>query len=381
MALQSIPAFVLADAGGTPIQHPVELMRNLLKELASGQPGSLYKGGWAPAVVSGQMQLQVGAGAMLLSGAESSTQGYYFAWNDATQTLVWPAASGQGRYDTLVLRVPDPQYGTITGYTAGASWEIVQGTPGASPSPVADSVFQAAGSHYVPGAWLRVFDVLVPASATQLTLANVTQRFQYAGTRGYFAATSFSNLPANPKQGDRGYTLDTDKVYYAIGAGPSWISTGVVNRPTFFARQTASQTVANDASYPSTAGATQLTGWTVEQDSHSGFASNAYTIPVTGIYRVTGSWVSGGANNGNSGNRRIFFKNNGALGTGCAGTVHADTNSKQLSVALPGKPYQFSAGDVITLWADHLQGTGTSAVATTVGDGAESTWSITYEHQ
>lgn len=380
MTLQAVPAFIAADSGGTPIQHPVELMRNLIAYLAT-RSGMVRPGDFAATVVASQMQLTVAAGAAVLLGAESATQGAYFAWSDAAETLAWPAASSQDRYDTLVLRVRDPQYGTITG-SADSDWNIVQGTPGASPTPVTDASFAAAGANYVPGAWLRVYDILVPANATQLTQGNVTQKAQYCGLLGFTLATSFSGLPASPRQGERGYTMDTDKVYYAVGASPSWKSTGVANRPVFIARQNNSQSIANDASYPSdTTGCVQLTGWTVEQDSHLGFASNAYTIPVTGIYRVTGSWVAGGTNNGNSGNRRILFKTNGTVGTACAGTVHGDTNSKQLSVALPGKLYSFTAGDVITLFADQLQGTGTGAVTTTQGNGAESTWTITYEHQ
>jgi hypothetical protein len=151
------------------------------------------------------MQLTVGGGSAVLPGRETgTTQGMYWAWSDASEVIAWPAAGGSNRMDSLILRVADPQYGTITG-NGRAYWDPVAGS-GASARP--DSDFLSGGAKYQPGAWLRVYDILVPAGATQLTQGNVAFKAGYATTLGF--TPSFSTaIPGGLVPGEERIDQDT----------------------------------------------------------------------------------------------------------------------------------------------------------------------------
>ena len=107
--------------------------------------------------------VDVNGGRMVLAGANTTDQGSYFAWSEGPETIPWPAPSGQARIDTLILRVADPQYGTVTG-TVGGRWDIIQGVPSAS--PVAKSDTQINTEIPVPGAWERVADIRINTADT-----------------------------------------------------------------------------------------------------------------------------------------------------------------------------------------------------------------------
>jgi hypothetical protein len=180
VGLQLQPAWIPLHPDLQQVQHPAELDRNLLEHL-SGRSGVTRPGGFAGTVVPAAMQLEVAAGAAFIEGRENNTQGFYFAWSNASETLSWPASGGSQRVDSLILRVADPQYGTISG-NSRVYWDAVAGS-GGSARP--DSDFNSGGSQYVPGAWLRVFDVTVGAGVTQLTQGNVVFKAGYANAMGY----------------------------------------------------------------------------------------------------------------------------------------------------------------------------------------------------
>lgn len=176
MGLQTKPAYI-GTAGFT---NPVENDRNLI-EHTYGRSGVLRYGNFDLAAVAGVMQGQVQPGSAVVLGA-ASTQGAYWGYSDAVENLAWPAANGSNpRWDTLIMRVIDTQYGA-SGAGDLLRWEILQGTAAASPVVLTDT--QINTNFPQPGAWMRMWDVRVPAAVTNLTTATFTRRFPYTNTNG-----------------------------------------------------------------------------------------------------------------------------------------------------------------------------------------------------
>jgi hypothetical protein len=177
MGLQTVPGFI----GQAGYNHPPELFRNMFKALTNKASGIMVDYNSFVMTPSGSaMQLTISSGYAALMGVENTTQGSYFVWSDASQTLTWPAASGSNRIDSLILRVIDTQYGTDPD-TPQAEWEIVQGVPAGSPVAVADSEFASGGGHYRPGAWYRVANVLVQPGDTNMAATDITDLRSLAG--------------------------------------------------------------------------------------------------------------------------------------------------------------------------------------------------------
>jgi hypothetical protein len=183
MGLQSAPAYIAKQADGvTDFQHPVELMRNLLSAQSGGRSGLFKPGDFTVTSTGSGMNVSVTAGAAYLQGVESNTQGGYFAWSNAAETLTFGAASGSTRYDTILLRVADSQYGTISG-SSRAYWSVVAGSPGAG-APRADSYFNTGGGSYNPGGWLRVADVKIDPGDTTIASNKITLIHRYIAGPG-----------------------------------------------------------------------------------------------------------------------------------------------------------------------------------------------------
>jgi hypothetical protein len=219
MALQAIPLAVAQNPDTSLVQHPVELYRNFTEHVFT-RPGVTRVGGFNVASVPAALQVTVAAGGAMVDGPEATLQGSYFAWSQASETLSWPAAPGStSRIDSLILRVADPQYGTIPG-AAGASWDIVQGVVSGSPAARPDSYFQSGGGAYVPGGWLRVADVLISAGYTQFTAPDITWKAPYVANLGHTPVANYASLPVTAYEGERAYTLD-NKFWY-IYQGAAW---------------------------------------------------------------------------------------------------------------------------------------------------------------
>lgn len=170
MALQVVPGYI----GASGYNHPVELFRNLNGALTNDGKGLMGDPtGFSLTPSGGSMQLTVGPGYAMIAGLENASQGSYFAWNPAAEVIPWPAHSAQARWDTLVLRVIDTQYG-VDSDPNGAQWEIVQGTPAGSPVKIADAEFLSGGDFYRPGAWWRVCDVLVESTDTNMAATTIS---------------------------------------------------------------------------------------------------------------------------------------------------------------------------------------------------------------
>jgi hypothetical protein len=155
MGLQTVPGFI-SQAG---YLHPAELMRNFQHAIAAGRSGAIRYPMFEVSGTGVANQIQITSGQAIICGSESDTQGAYFVWSDASELVTVPAADGSyDRIDTLLLRVADPQYGTITGLPR-AYWDVVSGVAASSPSVRNNANFNVGGGFYQPGAWLRIADI------------------------------------------------------------------------------------------------------------------------------------------------------------------------------------------------------------------------------
>lgn len=281
MGLKTIPLWVpLQPDGTTQVQHPAELLRALTKTMStrSGvtRPPSAVSatntGGFAATVVPGAMQLTVAAGAAFAVGRETTLQatGSYFAYSDASEVVAWPAAGGSNRMDSLILRFPDPQYGAAA---YQCYWDPVAGS---SASARPDSDFTSGGTQYIAGGWLRMYDILVPASATQLTQGNVAFKAGYANTMGYTPFFSTAR-PAGLYIGERGAEVDTGFPY--VWNGTKWI------------RDRVDITLAAQQSYTNTT-LTDIPGFTFPGEANCTYQFDAWfsTVgPTAADFNIT--WV------------------------------------------------------------------------------------------
>lgn len=217
MGIQTVPAFI-SQAG---YQHPAEVMRNYIEAMAGGRSGICRYGQMAVTGTGVSNQIQVSQGMAVLVGAESGSQGAYFAWSDASELITVPAADASNpRIDTLLLRVADPQYGTISG-SPRAYFDVVQGVAAASPSQRTNTYFNVGGAGYQPGAYLRIADFRRNVGDTTVVAGRIYPAHYYArmanrvvgmstsSTTGYGGMSSVSDAVA----GDRYYAVDTGKSY------------------------------------------------------------------------------------------------------------------------------------------------------------------------
>lgn len=212
MGLKTAPAYI----GQTGYLHPVELDRNLIEGIF-GRTGVLRVGDFAvtPTGVSGQ--LSVAAGRASLVGVESAAQGAYFVWSDGADLMAVAAASGNPRIDSVILRVKDDQYGTISG-SPQAYLEVVQGVAAASPVARADSYFNSGGGAYVPGAWFRLADVRRNLGDTTIPGGQITSNLLYVRIPGGRTVCTSTTRPSDAVVGDQIYEIDTGLLRYYTGS-------------------------------------------------------------------------------------------------------------------------------------------------------------------
>lgn len=176
------------------------------------------------------MAIVVRSGIAAVPGTEAGTQGTYIVMNDGDVTLSINAAhTSLPRIDLVQIRVRDSFY---SGSTDSATVEVKTGTPASSPvAPLPD-----ANS-------LALAEVLVPANATSITNANITdRRFYLAATGGVMMVESTdSNPPPSGAiaEGQLWYSTVDDKINIYDGVNhhtvwsrewisytPTWTSTG-----------------------------------------------------------------------------------------------------------------------------------------------------------
>lgn len=163
LAGTSTSATVLRARGGV---HP-----GFGSELAVTQAGSP------------NMSVLVESGACSIPGTESSTQGNYFAVNDAQVTLSISAAHATlARIDIVVVNVRDAQY---SGANNDVQLQVVTGTPASS--PVAPSA---------PANSITIAQVAVGAAVSSIVNANITDTRDYVAAVGGLINTR--NIAAAP---------------------------------------------------------------------------------------------------------------------------------------------------------------------------------------
>lgn len=145
---------------------------------------------------------------LVVSDGFAIVRGFAY-YNSSDLTLVADPATAQPRIDTVILRL-DP---TVNSVVAA----IKKGTPGASPS--APALTQTPDAVYE----MPLANILVPASATALDPANLTDRRRFLGSQvGVWRTNS---RPETPRHGQMGLNLTTAKFEFYNAATPGWTST------------------------------------------------------------------------------------------------------------------------------------------------------------
>lgn len=139
------------------------------------------------------MSVLVGRGGAFVQGDDVQDQGMYFVYNDASKVLTVPAADGTNpRKDIVVARVEDDTHGQ-----PGDVWSIeyITGTPAASPAEPS-----------IPATAYRLASVDVPAGASSVTNANITNRRErpVGGTLNAFSGAKAvrNSDQSNPNNSD-----------------------------------------------------------------------------------------------------------------------------------------------------------------------------------
>ena len=142
--------------------------------------GTTCTGDLAVTATGSGLGVSVAAGGAFVLGTSTSTQGTYFAYNDAAVTLTLGTAPvSNTRIDVIVLRINDAAY---AGLTNSATLEVVAGT--AAASPVAPTI---------PVSSLALCQILVGTGATTLSNSVITDRRTRAGISDFFAQAAATN--------------------------------------------------------------------------------------------------------------------------------------------------------------------------------------------
>lgn len=171
MPLQQSTAYIAAN----DFPNSVLTDRAILEALFQTE-GVLRPEDFAPVPGVG-LAINVGPGFAAIEGKASLDQGFYFAWSDEDEDIAWVSPDSQPRIDTLILRVADAQYGTVSG-SQGSYWEIITGAPAAS--PVARTDTEINTDYAVPGAWLPILDLRVEPGDTTFAAGDITDRRKIA---------------------------------------------------------------------------------------------------------------------------------------------------------------------------------------------------------
>src|SRR5689334_5568753 len=194
MGLQTAPGYILKQSDGvTDFQHPIELARQWNDAMLGRRSGVLQYGDLAVTTPGSGLTVNIAAGAALLHGVENASQGGYFVWSNGTDAVTFGAPSASTRYDTVLIRVADNQYGSIP-VAPQAYFDVVAGAAGAGAAR-ADSYFNVGGAAYVPGAWYRLADVKIDPGDTSVAANKIFQTFNYVSGPGGVILCSSTNRP------------------------------------------------------------------------------------------------------------------------------------------------------------------------------------------
>lgn len=231
MAVRATPIFI---DGNT---HPAEETRLATQSMLVGATGS-FAGGVAAAdpahgvgttsdlAVSANatpnMTVNVAAGGAFIRGTQSSNQGAYHLWNDATVSLAIDAADATNpRRDLVIAQVRDSNY---SGSDDDARLVVVTGTPAAVPTDPSLSSYPNA---------LVLARVTVAANDTAIGAGDITDLRTLAHTQWQVPAvastTERDRFIPSPTAGQLAYlnTNDTAEGIYAYN-GTTWVREGAL---------------------------------------------------------------------------------------------------------------------------------------------------------
>lgn len=210
--------------GANNYQNSVNSDRKLAEYLSMGSSGisGVTPGSFAVGTVAGQHQVTVGGAgsrAFLAGKNTPASQGAYHAWADAAEPVNMPTPQSNPFIATVILRVTDPQYGTVTGLV-GARIDVVSGTPASSPQPISDAAIDAISG--APGGWTRLADVRINTTDTgAIPVGQITDTRTFLPDR---AGDPLQCLSTQRPVGVRGRTIfeiDTGRIL--IYDGTNWV--------------------------------------------------------------------------------------------------------------------------------------------------------------
>lgn len=212
--------------GANNYQNSVNSDRKLVEFLVAGSSNThgVTPGSFQVGPVAGQHQVTVGGAgsrAFLQGKNTPASQGYYHSWADTAEIVPLPVPQSNPYIATIILRVTDPQYGTVTGLV-GARMDVVSGTPASSPSPVDNATIDALG---VPGSWLRLADVRInPTDTVAIPIGQISDTRSYVPDRAGDPIQCLSTARPAGVRGRMIYEIDTGLiwVYGNAGAAPGW---------------------------------------------------------------------------------------------------------------------------------------------------------------
>lgn len=212
------PPGFLQNAGAT---HTAAQMRTWMATLQAGNYSAATtlrtRGGVHPSLGnqlavtqagSPNMTVLVDTGVCSIPGTESSTQGNYFAGNDASVTLSISAAHATlPRIDIVVVNIRDAAY---SGASNDSQIQVVTGTPAASPAvPTA------------PNNSITLAQVAVGAAVTSIVNANITDTRTYmASVGGIIPIRNIAAAPTSAEmvEGQLLWAMDTNVLYVFDGS-------------------------------------------------------------------------------------------------------------------------------------------------------------------
>jgi hypothetical protein len=222
----------------------------------------------AVSVGASGLTVSVAAGDAFLVGSQPADQGAFAVYNDAAKVVTLAAADPSlPRADLIVARVTDPDAGGAGAFTL----ESVTGTAAASPADPTP-----------PPSSLLLARVVVAAGAVAPAGLTVTDLRRREVALGAPQPCTSTTRPAAPYAWQVIVETDTGRRYEWTGTAWRWL---VGNGPSPYlieAMANATQAVASGGSVDVTF-ATELT------DRASTWATNTFTAPVTGRYKLGGS--------------------------------------------------------------------------------------------
>lgn len=270
MTLQSTPAWCRV------LSTPEITDRNVLRS-AFSRTGAMRYGDFKIQPTATTRQFSAAPGRAFILGQEISLQGGYMVWNAATENLTVAAPAASPVIDTVLIRVYDEQYGTLPSGTSRAQWDIIRGTPNASPVALPDSSFLAAGANYVPGAFWRVADIRTNPGDTTIPAGQIYQPLNHVRVPGGItlcnstaSTTGFGGRPSDPVLGDVIFEVDTGLTYRWSGSLSKWMRDEVI------------LDIAADQSWTSTTTFTDVTGFSAAVEANSRYAFD-FNVGVIGI--------------------------------------------------------------------------------------------------